>query len=169
MDNAAEKVIPLKPERDAPDASQAQVEELAEDLAGDADQHAGLAPAPHKTQSDMGRMALVISLLLGLILLVSYFFLARDIKAVSAEVQALNALKTQVADMDGKMGRVELRMAALESLPAQTKRIVVRSMIQEMASKAAFLAKDVEAETDVAKLNEAIGLLKQVEQGMAPK
>lgn len=182
MDNTAEKIVPLKPEMDAPeeptlkdtaqgnsqdatddlsthDAEQAATEEAAEDAAPQ--------PAPQKAQSDMGRMALVVSLMLVLIMAVSYFFLARDIKGLTGDVQALGAMRTEVDDMNSKIGAVELRMAALESLPEQTRRLVLRAMIQEMASKAAFLAKDMGSEAEAAKMEEAITLLRQVEQGMA--
>ena len=168
MESAAEKVVPLKPEHAPHDERLRVTEAVHEDAASEEDvAEEVIQPAPQKTQSDMGRMALLISLTLVLIMAVSYFFLARDIKGLTTEVQALNAVRSQVSELDAKMGSVELRMSALESLPARTRRLVVRAMIQEMASKADFLAKDVDSDAEAAKLQEAITLLRQVEQGMA--
>lgn len=97
-----------------------------------------------KTSQDISRMALVIALLAVLVAGVLFF------KAN----QSIDAVTTTVASLDTRMGE-------LENLPAKSKKMVLNTIIMEMAQKASFLSTQVENKEQAAKLVQAMELLNQ--------
>lgn len=97
-----------------------------------------------KTSQDISRMALVIALLAVLVAGVLFFKANQNIDAVSATVTSLDS-----------------RMGELENLPAKSKKMVLNTIIMEMAQKASFLSTQVDNKDQAAKLVQAMELLQQ--------
>jgi hypothetical protein len=104
-----------------------------------------------KTSQDISRMALLLALLAVLLAGVLFF------KAN----QNLNSLSQDVTGLSSKVGTMDARMAELENLPAKSKRMVMGTMIMEMAQKASYLATQVDDKEQAAKLLQAMELLQQ--------
>lgn len=109
-----------------------------------------------ETQKDMGKAALIVSLL-SVILLVAFFFgLNRNLTTVSEEVKALSSLKGEVATMGE-------RVTELEKLPYKAKKAVMDSMLDEMATKAAYLGGQFMEPEQQEKLVQVQEVLRQVQ------
>jgi len=104
-----------------------------------------------KTSQDISRMALLLALLAVLLAGVLFF------KAN----QNMNVLSKDVSGISAKMGTMDARMAELENLPAKSKRMVMGTMIMEMAQKASYLSSQVDDPEQAAKLLQAMELLQQ--------
>jgi hypothetical protein len=104
-----------------------------------------------KTSQDISRMALLLALLAVLMAGVLFF------KAN----QNLNVLSQDVSGISSKIGTMDARMAELENLPAKSKRMVMGTMIMEMAQKASYLSTQIDNPEQAAKLLQAMELLQQ--------
>jgi hypothetical protein len=104
-----------------------------------------------KTSRDISRTALLLAVLAMLMAGVLFF------KAN----QNLNALTRDVNGISAKVGTMDTRMAELENLPAKSKRMVMSTMILEMAQKASYLSTQVDDKEQAAKLLQAMELLQQ--------
>jgi len=104
-----------------------------------------------KTSQDISRMALLLALLAVLLAGVLFF------KAN----QNLNVLSQDVSGISAKVGTMDARMAELENLPAKSKRMVMGTMIMEMAQKASYLSTQIDNPEQAAKLLQAMELLQQ--------
>lgn len=104
-----------------------------------------------KTSQDISRMALLLALVAVLLAGVLFF------KAN----QNLNVLSKDVSGISSKIGTIDAKMAELENLPAKSKRMVMGTMIMEMAQKASYLSTQVENPEQAAKLLQAMELMQQ--------
>ncbi|MFP5221892.1 MAG: hypothetical protein ACLGSA_06335 [Acidobacteriota bacterium] len=104
-----------------------------------------------KTSQDISRMALLLALVAVLLAGVLFF------KAN----QNLNVLSKDVSGISTKIGTMDAKMAELENLPAKSKRMVMGTMIMEMAQKASYLSTQVENPEQAAKLLQAMELMQQ--------
>ncbi len=123
------------------------------------------APAPAKAGKDMGKAALFISILTVLLLVVFFYALNRNVAGLADEVQELGQLRGQVATLDDKMVQFEDKLKILDTVPAIAKRTMLRSMVQDLSQRAAFISKEVEDENQSQQLQQAIELLDKVQQG----
>ena len=104
-----------------------------------------------KTSRDISRMALLLAVLAVLLAGVLFFKANQNINAVTQDVSGINA----------KIGIMDARMAELETLPAKSKRMVMGTMIMEMAQKASYLSTQMDNPDQAAKLLQAMELLQQ--------
>lgn len=104
-----------------------------------------------KTSQDISRMALLLALLAVLLAGVLFF------KAN----QNLNVLSQDVSGISARVGTMDARMAELENLPAKSKRMVMGTLIMEMAQKASYLSTQIDNPEQAAKLLQAMELLQQ--------
>lgn len=104
-----------------------------------------------KTSQDISRMALLLALVAVLLAGVLFF------KAN----QNLNVLSKDVSGISSKIGTIDAKVAELENLPAKSKRMVMGTMIMEMAQKASYLSTQVENPEQAAKLLQAMELMQQ--------
>lgn len=111
------------------------------------------------TRRDMSKVALFVSLLSVVLLVVFFFGLNQNLKGMSANVDNLS----------GRMTGIEDKVVALENLPHQSKMMVMGTMLQEMAQRAAFMSTQMETEAQNEKLVQAMELLQQVQTEIAPE
>lgn len=116
-----------------------------------------------RTERDMGKVAIFVSILSVILLIVFYFGLNQNVTGLTEEVKQVAVIQEQVTGMQGRMGEMEARVQAMENLPAKAKKMVMSTMIMEMAQRAAYLSTQVDTEEQADKLNQAIDLLQQVQ------
>ena len=104
-----------------------------------------------KTSNDISRMALLIALVA--VLLAGILFFKTN--------QSISVLHTDISGIDQKVGTMDVRMAELENLPAKSKKMVLSTIIMEMAQKASYLSGQVDNQEQAAKLLQAMELLQQ--------
>ena len=146
-----EKITPLRPEQEK---SEKGKQPLAQEIIGD-------------VRKDMGKVAMIISILAVLLLVVFFFGLNQNVAGLEAKVNELTKLKGHVQALDTKMGSMEEKIAALENLPQKTKNMLLSNILQEMSQKAAYLSSQVGTEEQSTKLMQAKELLQQVQTELA--
>lgn len=122
-------------------------------------QQAAQAQDLSDTRRDMSKVALFVSLLAVVLLVVFFFGLNQNLKGMSANVDQLT----------GRMSGLEEKVVALENLPHQSKMMVMGTMLQEMAQRAAYMSTQMETEAQNEKLVQAMELLQQVQTEIAPE
>jgi phage-related protein len=149
-----EKVTPLRPEKEQVGQEQPIAQEIISDV-----------------RKDMGKVSMAISLLAVLLLVVFFFGLKQNVagleETVNTKLQVVADLQNQIQSLDGKIGSVEEKVAALENLPEKTKKMILANMLQEMSQKAAYLSSQVGSEEQSARLKQAVKLLQQVQGDLA--
>lgn len=155
MSNAAEKVTPIRHDEETGHGS------MHEEVMS-------------KTSKDMGKAALFIAILAVLLMVIFFFGIQQNITGITSEMKALAETKTdvlllkkQMGGVEGQIGVVNAKMAQLEKLPLQAKRMVLASEIQEMANKASYLSGQMDSADQSAKLQQAMDLLNQVQVEVA--
>ena len=148
---AEEKITPLRPEQEK---SEKGKQPLAQEIIGD-------------VRKDMGKVAMIISILAVLLLVVFFFGLNQNVAGLEARVNKLTKLEGHVQALDTKMGTMEEKIAALENLPQKTKNMLLSNISQEMSQKAAYLSSQVGSEEQSTKLMQAKELLQQVQTELA--
>lgn len=115
------------------------------------------AEAFDKTSRDMSKVALFVSFLAVVLMIVFFFGQNQKLDGLSAHV------KTEVAGLNGRMVQVEDKIVALETLPKKSKMMVMGTMLQDMAQRAAYLGSQMDTEEQNAKLRQAMELMQQVQ------
>ena len=110
---------------------------------------------PGGAEKDMSKVAIVISLMAIVLIVVFFYGLNSNLRGLSAEVAALGGLRTEVADVKG-------RVVELEKLPTQTRSMIMDGMIDEMAQKAAYLGEFSQDAEKSAKLEQVRQLLQEL-------
>ena len=133
-----------------------KLEAFSANAEADSAQGASAAPAMAETNRDMSKVALIVSLLVVLLLVIFFFGMNRNIAGLTDEVKALGVLRTEMSNLDQRMGQME------EALPSRMKRIIAHDMVNEMAMKAAYLGNTLEDEQLRNKMQEVLFSLKEV-------
>jgi hypothetical protein len=121
---------------------------------------------PHpKENRGAGKAALFLSILTVLLLAVFFYALNRNMAGLADEVRELGQLRGQVGDLDARMLLVEDKMAILDAVPEIARRTMLRSMLQDLSQRAAFIADEVGNEEQSRQLRQAVELLAQVGAG----
>ena len=141
----AEKVKPLHPDNDSSVKNAPQKDSFA------------------STSKDMGKVAIVISILSVLLLVVFYFGMNQNLKGLSAKMDSLSGLQTEIQAVDSKVSGLEEELSGLKNLPRQTKNMVLANSLHEMAQRASMLSSQVNTEAQSAKMIQAMDLLQQVQ------
>jgi len=123
-----------------------------------------VAEAVDKTSRDMGKVALFVAILAVVLLVVFFFGLNQNLNGLSARVDGLVVLKNDVDALGGRMNVVEER---LETLPVKAKKMVMGTMLQEMAQRAAYLSTQMDGADQNERLHRAMELLQQVQVEVA--
>ncbi|WP_461211079.1 hypothetical protein [Desulfocurvus sp. DL9XJH121] len=125
------------------------------------------AEAVDKTSRDMGKVALFISILAVVLLVVFFFGLNQNLSGLTAKVDGLVVLKDDVGALAARMGTAEERLVALEGLPQKARKMVMGTMLQEMAQRTAYLSTQMDSEAQNEKLHRAMELLREVQVQVA--
>ncbi len=128
-------------------------------------QEPGETPPPPKVKGGAGKAALFLSMLTVLLLAVFFYALNRNMAGLTDEVRELGQLRGQVGDLDARMLLVEEKMTILDAVPEIARRTMLRSMLQDLSQRAAFIADEVGNEEQSRQLRQAVELLAQAGAG----
>jgi hypothetical protein len=142
-DNTSEKVVSMS--EYSKDSAEARSEAIS-------------AKAALETSRDMGKAALILTVITVVLLSVFYFMLSDQIAGNGKDVEALRANLTGVGQ---NLAALDARVNGLENIPAKSKQMVIGAMIQEMTQKAAFLSRETADPAQKEKLDKALQLLKE--------
>jgi len=174
MEKKKEKVVHISKDlRNSEEETQHPQEEEQEH---DAATHEA-APA----RRDIGKAAVFISILAVLLLVVFFYALNRNIAGLASQVEELSALQTQVTQMDESIGAIQgnisgiegdiaamqEKMAILDAVPDITRRTMLRSMLQDLSQRVAFIAEETDSAEQAAKIKAAQVLLDQAQADLS--
>jgi Tfp pilus assembly protein PilO len=130
------------------EASKDKIYTLGRNQPGQSDEQAA-AEITAKTNRDMGRVALFVSILAVILLTVFFFGVNQNMTGLTAQVKDFGQVKQQLAAM-------QQQVAALENLPAATRKMVLSGMLAETAQKLAYVQSQVPEGDASARLAKAI-------------
>lgn len=116
-------------------------------------------------QRDMGKVAMLISIMVSVLLVVFFYGLNQNLSSLTSEVKDLQSVRGEVADLNSQMEVVDGRLVELEKLPLKTRHIIMDGIIEEMNQKAAYVGAQL-SEEEQAKLAKVQELLKDVQSGL---
>jgi hypothetical protein len=112
------------------------------------------------TRRDSGKVAIAISIMSIILLVVFYFGFRQNFTELRHKVEALNGLQSRVVTL-------EQDVTALKTLPQKTKYMLMGTMTQEMANKAAYLGTQAASKEQAAKILQARQLLDDIQKEFA--
>ncbi|NDV19729.1 hypothetical protein GO013_09885 [Pseudodesulfovibrio sp. JC047] len=105
---------------------------------------------------DMSKVAIIVSLLVGVLLIIFFFGMNRNIAGLTDEVKSLGVLREDVSRLDNRMVEMETE------IPGQIKKMIAHDLVNEMAMKAAYLGNTIDDEQLRGKMQEVLMTLKDV-------
>nr|WP_321256958.1 hypothetical protein [uncultured Pseudodesulfovibrio sp.] len=105
---------------------------------------------------DMSKVAIIVSLLVGVLLIIFFFGMNRNIAGLTDEVKSLGLLRDDVSSLDNRMVDME------KGIPVQIKKMIAHDMVNEMAMKAAYLGNTMDDELMRNKMQDVLNTLKEV-------
>lgn len=114
------------------------------------------------TSHDMGKAGLIISLLTAALLAVLFFGLNQNLAGLDSRVEELKDLQANVAAMDAKVASIDDRIAVLERLPQEARKVILGSMLDEMSAQAGIVSGQLNDDGMSAKLIQAVQLMQEV-------
>nr|WP_287410161.1 hypothetical protein [Pseudodesulfovibrio sp.] len=109
---------------------------------------------------DMSKVAIIVSLLVGVLLIIFFFGMNRNIAGLTDEVKSLGVLRDDVSSLDNRMVDME------KGIPVQIKKMIAHDMVNEMAMKAAYLGNTMDDELMRNKMQAVLNTLKEVRAGL---
>jgi len=109
---------------------------------------------------DMSKVAIIVSLLVGVLLIIFFFGMNRNIAGLTDEVKSLGALRDDVSSLDSRMVDME------KGIPVQIKKMIAHDLVNEMAMKAAYLGNNLDDEQMRNKMQDVLNTLKEVRSGL---
>lgn len=172
MENKKEKVVHISKDIRGAKTPAEEAQELSEESAA--------SISPERGRRDVGKAAVFISILAVLLLVVFFYALNRNIAGLASQVEELSALRTQVTQMDqsigaiqgdvsgiqGEISSMQEKMAILDEVPDITRRTMLRSMLQDLSQRVAFIAEETETPEQAAKIKAAQILLNEAQADM---
>jgi len=126
-----------------------------------------------ETHKDMGKVALIISILAVLLVAILFFGVNQNVKGVAQEVAKLQKLPEKIAVLTGnvqemgtKVNTLEAKVDRLEDLPQKTKNTIIANALEDMAAKTKYLASQVDNQEQASKLAQVQELLNQVQKAL---
>jgi len=134
-------------------------------------------------KQDMGKVALVISVLAVFLLVIFYYTVNSKVNEVYDQVGLIEETRAMVHDMDDRLDNgledvtqkveqatqelaaMDARIADLENLPGMVRNMVLGGMLEEMSQKADYVGTQVSTEQQE-KLKQAQELMRQVQQSI---
>ncbi|EMG37601.1 hypothetical protein PCS_01539 [Desulfocurvibacter africanus PCS] len=133
-----------------------------------------------KSEKDMGKVAIFISILSVLLLVIFFFGLNQNITGLNQEVQNLGALRQDVGTLatqfsniqqtvgsvQENVGSLENRFVELEKLPAQTRNMILMNDLNAMNQRLGHIGSQLSGQ-QATRLQEAQQLLQQLQTELA--
>lgn len=113
-----------------------------------------------KTNRDMGRVALFVSILAVILLTVFFFGLNQNMTGLSEQVKEIGQVKQQLVG-------VQQQMAVLEKLPETTRKMVLSGMLAESSQKLAYVQGQLPEGEATARLAQALESLAAAQADLA--
>ncbi len=134
-------------------------------------------------RQDMGKVALVISVLAIFLLIIFYYTVSSQVNQIQEQVGQVDEAIALVEEMDQRLDNgieelaadfegltqdlqaIDARLAEIENLPAMVRNMVLGGMLEEMSQRAEYVGAQVSPEQQE-KLMQARELMKEVQESI---
>ncbi len=162
------------------EASREKVHSIQDFARSEKASHDHMEELRRKSEKDMGKVAIFISILSVLLLVLFFFGLNQNITGLNQEVQNLGALRQEVGTLSSQLGEVRQtvgnvqenvgsmdgRLVELEKLPAQTRNMILMNDLTAMNQRLEHIGSQLSGQ-QAARLQEAQQLLQQLQTELA--
>ena len=115
-----------------------------------------------EVKKDMGKVALIISIMAVMLMVVFYFSMKLTVGTIEKKMAELYPVKKQVVILDKTVGNLQSRMAKIEKLPEETKKMIYGDILNEISQKAEYLSQHLKG-SDKDKLMKVQRILRELE------
>jgi len=115
-----------------------------------------------EVKKDMGKVALIISIMCVMLMVVFYFSIKLTVGTIEKKMAELYPVKKQVVILDKTVDNLQSRMAKIEKLPEETKKMIYGDILNEISQKAEYLSQHLKG-SEKEKLMEVQRLLRDIE------
>ncbi|GAB6059261.1 hypothetical protein [Desulfonatronum parangueonense] len=119
-----------------------------------------------KSGSDFGKVALFVALLAVILMVILYFSQQQNITGMSDQLGEVQQVRQEIVVVQDQIASLEAEMEALKGLPAEARKIVISSLLNESASKINYLSTRMETDEQQAKMREIQKMLEEVQAGI---
>ena len=100
-----------------------------------------------------------------MLMVVFYFSMKLTVGSMEKKLTELYPIKNQVVILDKSVGDLKTRMAKIEQLPKETRRMIYENILNELTQKAEYLSNHLKGQ-DKEKLVRIQNMLKEIEDNM---
>ncbi len=118
-----------------------------------------------EVKKDMGKVALIVSIMAVMLMVVFYFSMKLTVGSMEKKLTELYPIKNQVVILDKNVDDLKTRMAKIEQLPKETRRMIYENILNELTQKAEYLSNHLKGQ-DKEKLVRIQNMLKEIEDNM---
>ncbi len=115
-----------------------------------------------EVKKDMGKVALIISIMAVMLMVVFYFSIKLTVGTIEKKMAELYPVKKQVVILDKTVGDLQSRMAKIEKLPEETRKMIYGDILNEISQKAEYLSQHLKG-SDRDKLMKVQRILRELE------
>jgi len=115
-----------------------------------------------EVKKDMGKVALIISIMCVMLMVVFYFSMKLTVGTIEKKMAELYPVKKQVVILDKTVGDLQSRMAKIEKLPEETRKMIYGDILNEISQKAEYLSQHLKG-SDKDKLMKVQRILRELE------
>jgi hypothetical protein len=99
-----------------------------------------------EVKKDMGKVALIVSIMAVMLMVVFYFSMKLTVGSMEKKIAELYPVKKQVVVLDKSITDLKTRMAKIEQLPEETRKMIYGDILSELTQKAEYLSSHLKGE-----------------------
>ncbi|GAB6162047.1 hypothetical protein JCM12298_12060 [Desulfothermus naphthae] len=118
-----------------------------------------------EVKKDMGKVALIISIMAVMLMVVFYFSMKLTVGTIEKKMAELYPVKKQVVILDKTVGDLQSRMKKIEKLPEETRKMIYGDILNEISQKTEYLSQHLKG-SQRDKLMEVKRILQELETSL---
>jgi len=118
-----------------------------------------------EVKKDMGKVALIISIMAVMLMVVFYFSMKLTVGTIEKKMAELYPVKKQVVILDKTVGDLQSRMKKIEKLPEETRKMIYGDILNEISQKTEYLSQHLKG-SQRDKLREVKRILQELETSL---
>jgi hypothetical protein len=99
-----------------------------------------------EVKKDMGKVALIVSIMAVMLMVVFYFSMKLTVGSMEKKIAELYPVKKQVVVLDKSITDLKTRMAKIEQLPEETRKMIYGDILSELTQKTKYLSSHLKGE-----------------------
>ncbi len=114
---------------------------------------------------DMGKVAIIISVLAFFLVVVFFFGLRSNINSLNAKMEGKSDIQERLASMDKSITWAQKKIAELENVPQKAQKVIYMNTLNELEQKTQFLSNNLDG-ADQEKVQKVKALLKEIQASL---